>query len=70
MIYGGSRYANAANTKKLGDYVTADFVALYSIDQKSQLKFSVENIFDKDYESSSGYVAPGRTINIGLTRNF
>ncbi|MBB5703805.1 vitamin B12 transporter [Ochrobactrum daejeonense] len=70
VIYGGSRYANAANTKKLGDYVTADFVALYSIDQKSQLKFSVENIFDKDYESSSGYVAPGRTINIGLTRNF
>ncbi len=70
LIYGGSRYADAANNKKLGDYVTADFVALYSIDSQSQLKFSVENIFDKDYQSSSGYIAPGRTINIGLTRNF
>lgn len=70
LIYGGSRYADAANNKKLGDYVTADFVALYSIDSQSQLKFSVENIFDKNYQSSSGYIAPGRTINIGLTRNF
>ncbi|AIB31583.1 Outer membrane vitamin B12 receptor BtuB [Brucella suis bv. 2] len=70
VLYGGSRYTNAKNTKKLGDYVTADFVALYSIDKQSQLKFSVENIFDKDYETSSGYVAPGRTITIGLTRNF
>ncbi len=70
VLYGGSRYTNAANTKKLGDYVTADFVALYSIDKQSQLKFSVENIFDKDYQTSAGYIAPGRTINIGLTRNF
>lgn len=70
LIYGGARYADAANSKKLGAYVTADFVALYSIDSQSQLKFSVENIFDKDYQTSSGYIAPGRTINIGLTRNF
>nr|WP_196107277.1 MULTISPECIES: TonB-dependent receptor [unclassified Ochrobactrum] len=70
LIYGGSRYADAANNKKLGDYVTADFVALYSIDKQSQLKFSVENVFDKDYQASSGYIAPGRTINVGLTRNF
>ena len=70
MIYGGSRYSDAGNSKKLGDYVTADFVALYSIDEQSQLKFSVENIFDKDYQTSAGYIAPGRTITLGLTRNF
>ncbi len=55
---------------KLDPYVTADFVALYDIDAQSQLKLSVENIFDKDYQTTSGYIAPGRTINIGLTRNF
>src|SRR5690606_20083636 len=70
LIYGGSRYADPANSKKLDHYVTADFVALYSIDKQSQLKLSVENIFDKDYQTSSGYIAPGRTINVGLTRNF
>ena len=70
IFYGGSRYADADNLKKLGSYVTADFVASYSIDAQSQLKFSVENIFDKDYQTASGYIAPGRTFNIGLTRNF
>jgi len=70
VFYGGARYADAANTRKLGSYVTADFVALYAIDKQSKLKFSVENIFDKDYQTTSGYIAPGRTFNIGLTRNF
>ncbi len=37
--------------------MTADFVALYSIDKQSQLKFSVENIFDKDYQSLWLYCA-------------
>ncbi|MEJ5082993.1 MULTISPECIES: TonB-dependent receptor domain-containing protein [unclassified Ochrobactrum] len=70
LLYGGSRFTNAANTNKLDPYVTADFIALYDIDAQSQLKLSVENIFNKDYQTTSGYIAPGRTINIGLTRNF
>ncbi|TCQ80824.1 vitamin B12 transporter [Ochrobactrum sp. BH3] len=70
MRYGGSRYTSAANTTKLDPYVTADFIALYDIDSQSQLKLSVENIFDKDYQTTSGYNAPGRSFNIGLTRNF
>jgi len=70
MRYGGSRYTSAANTTKLDPYVTADFIALYDIDKQSQLKLSVENIFDKDYQTASGYNAPGRSFNIGLTRNF
>jgi len=68
--YGGSRFTNAANTIKLDPYVTADFIALYDIDKQSQLKVSVENIFNKDYQTTSGYNAPGRSFNIGLTRNF
>ncbi|MDR6430639.1 TonB-dependent receptor domain-containing protein [Brucella pseudogrignonensis] len=70
LLYGGSRFTNAANTNKLDPYVTADFIALYDVDAQSQFKLSVENIFDKDYQTTSGYIAPGRTINIGLTRNF
>ncbi|MBV2143875.1 TonB-dependent receptor [Falsochrobactrum sp. TDYN1] len=70
VLYGGSRYTNAANSIKLESYVTADVIALYKIDQQSQLKFSVENIFDKEYETTLGYIAPGRSFNIGLTRNF
>lgn len=70
LLYGGSRFTSAANTIKLDPYVTADFIALYHIDKQSQLKVSVENIFNKDYQTTSGYNAPGRNFNIGLTRNF
>ncbi|WP_343314675.1 TonB-dependent receptor [Brucella sp. BE17] len=70
LLYGGSRYSNAANTTKLGQYMTADIVALYALDDRSQLKLSVENIFDKQYQTVKDYVAPGRTFNIGLTRKF
>lgn len=70
LLYGGPRYTNAANSVKLKSYVTADFIALYQIDKQSQLKLSVENVFDEDYQTASGYIAPGRTFNIGLTRNF
>lgn len=70
LRYGGSRFTSAANTTKLDPYVTSDFIALYDIDKQSQLKVSVENIFNKDYQTTSGYNAPGRSFNIGLTRNF
>lgn len=70
VLYGASRYANADNTVKLGDYVTADFIALYALDQRSQFKFAVENIFDKQYEHVTDYRAPGRTFNLGFTRTF
>lgn len=70
LHYGGSRYTSTSNTIKLKDYITVDFVALYQIDKQSKLKFSVENMFDKQYQTISGYIAPGRSFNIGLTRNF
>lgn len=70
LLYGGSRYDTDKPPVKLDPYVTADFIALYDIDAQSQLKLSVENIFDKDYQTTSGYNAPGRSFNIGLTRNF
>lgn len=70
VLYGASRYSDEANTKKLSDYITADFVALYALDQQSQIKFSVENIFDKQYETAAGFRMPGRTLSLGFTRSF
>ncbi len=78
LLYGAARYADAANTGKLEDYVTVDFTALYSLDSQSQLKLSVENVFDEQYLTaadgvppySQGYLAPGRTIGLSFTRNF
>ncbi|MBB6262001.1 vitamin B12 transporter [Paenochrobactrum gallinarii] len=70
VLYGSSRYSNAANTKKLSDYITADFVATYAFDQQSKIKLSVENVFDKQYQTKDGYRMPGRTMSLGFTRSF
>lgn len=70
VLYGSSRYSDEANKNKLDSYITADLVALYAFDQQSQLKFSVENIFDKQYETAKGYRMPGRTMSLGFTRSF
>jgi vitamin B12 transporter len=70
VIYGRSRYADAANLVKLPDYVTADFAAFYALDEQSQFKFSVANIFDEQYQTKQGYRAPGRTFDLSFTRSF
>lgn len=70
VLYGAARYANAANTVKLPDYVTLDFTALYVLDPVSQVKFAVENLFDADYSTVTDYRAPGRTFNLSFTRTF
>ncbi|WP_054312296.1 TonB-dependent receptor [Mesorhizobium sp. 1M-11] len=70
VLYGAARYANAANTLELPDYVTVDFTALYALDAASQVKFAVENLFDADYSTVTDYRAPGRTFNLSFTRTF
>ncbi|MGB3389882.1 MAG: TonB-dependent receptor [Pseudaminobacter sp.] len=70
VIYGRARYADVANNTKLPDYVTADFTALYALDDRSQFKLSVANLFDEQYETKKGFWAPGRTIDFSFTRSF
>lgn len=70
VIYGRARYADPDNTIKLPDYITADFTAIYALDDQSQLKLSVANIFDEQYETKKGYRSPGRTFALSFTRAF
>ncbi len=70
VLYVASRYADEDNTEKLPAYKTVDFTAIYGLDEMSQVKFSVENVFDEDYSTVAGYRAPGRTLNLNFTRTF
>lgn len=70
LLYASPRYANAANTVKLPEYVTVDITADYVFDDRSNLKFSIENLFDEQYSTVTNYRAPGRTINLSFTRQF
>ena len=70
VLYGAARYTDELNTIRLPDYVTADFTALYALDSRSQFKFSIENIFNEQYETKAGYRAPGRTLDFSFTRTL
>lgn len=70
VIYGAARYIYSFTAEKLPDYVTADFTALYRLDDQSQFKFSVANIFDEQYETKQGFRSPGRTVDLSFTRSF
>ncbi len=72
VLYGGPRDGTGFDfmPTEIPGYVTADFTALYSVDERSQVKFSVENLFDKQYQTLFGYRAPGRTIDLSYTKTF
>lgn len=73
VLFGGKREdidpVSFARTT-VPSYTTLDLTAIYSIDDNSELKLSAENLFDKDYTTTKGWRAPGRTINVSYTRNF
>ena len=65
-----SRFDDAANTVPLSAYTVVDFGAIYAFDAQSQLKLSVENLFNTRYSTADGYRAPGRTFNVSFSRTF
>lgn len=70
LLYSGARYSDAANTTKLPEYTTVDFVANHTLDENSSLKLSVENLFNQQYSTNTNYRAPGRTFALSFTRIF
>lgn len=73
VIYGGPRWDTDPVTwgpTRMPGYATVDLSAIYAVDAQSELKLSVENLFDKDYSTSAGYRSPGRTINLSFSRTF
>lgn len=66
-------YGNVNNSwvdQILDDYVTFDFVSTYRIWDGYELNFSVENMFDKNYEQAWQYSTKGRSLNFALKRLF
>lgn len=70
VVYTGSRFTNDSNTIKLPAYTTVDLLASYAFDKQSELKLSVENVFDEQYSTSNGFRSPGRTFNLSFSRSF
>ena len=69
--YVGSRWTNASNfNPQLGAYTLVDVSVNYAVDDLSNIKFAVENLFNEDYETLTGYNAPGTTVTLAYKRTF
>lgn len=55
----GKRYAEVANTTKLGGYATTDLRAEYAIDKSWKVQTKLENVFSKHYQTAYAYNQPG-----------
>jgi vitamin B12 transporter len=60
LRHAGTRYDDAANTKKLKAYKTLDLNAQYEISKAWQVQGRIENVFDSNYETAQFYNQPGR----------
>ena len=58
----GDSFDNAANTVKVGGFVTVDMTAEYHLNKHLSLRARAGNLLDKDYETISGYNALGRNV--------
>lgn len=55
---------------KLDDYTLVNFRGVFHIDKNLKANARIENAFDEDYETVSGYGTQGRVFYMGLTANF
>ena len=55
---------------ELDDYTLLNLNAAYQISEAVKAYARIENATDEDYETVSGYGAPGRAAYIGVTTQF
>ncbi|MES9936606.1 MAG: TonB-dependent vitamin B12 receptor [Sedimenticola sp.] len=60
------RWNNPANTVRLGGYATLDLRASYRLNPEWLVRGTIDNLFDRDYETSDGYPMPGREYFVSV----
>lgn len=63
-LYQGERYADPANTQLMGGYSQWDLALGYRPAASWKVAGRVSNLFDKQYETTPGYPADGRTYYV------
>jgi len=72
LNYTGTRYyeRNSKSVEKLNSFTIADLSFSYKVLKNSVFEIYGENIFDKQYESTYGVPAMGRTIGLSYKYSF
>ena len=62
----GDRYDDANNTRLLKTYATTDLRAGYAFNPSWRVNLSLNNVFDRQYQTAANYAQPGRAWMLTL----
>ncbi len=62
----GSRFDDVANSRELAGYVSVDLRAEYALNHDWRLQTSLENLFDRDYQTAAFFNQQGRSVFVTL----
>lgn len=69
-LYQGKRYSDAANTKELDSYSLTDVALTYYVTDSLLCGGKVGNLFNKEFETVSGYKTPERNYHASVNYTF
>jgi outer membrane cobalamin receptor len=70
LNYAGERFADAANTIVLPGYWLTSVTVTWPLPGGYSLQAGVVNAFDVQYQSTDGFVEPGRRVFVTVSRSF
>ena len=68
--YVTKRFTETTNASFLKDYFVADANMAYKLNNSAEFTFTVDNIFDKDYQEVYNYPMPGTSYLLGAKLTF
>lgn len=70
LRYGGARFDNLSNTRRVGGYVALDMMLEQRLGDSLRLQARVANLFAQDYSTAALYPQDGRTYSLTLRYQF
>jgi iron complex outermembrane receptor protein/vitamin B12 transporter len=64
--WAASRHTGEEVTEEIDDFHRVDWVLQWQVVEAWQLRLSLDNILDEDYETAVGFPAPGREFRLGV----
>lgn len=72
VFYVGDRQASSVATGEmtLGGYARLDLRIRWAYSENGEVVLSLDNVLDREYEESVGFLAPGAGVRLGLRQRF
>jgi vitamin B12 transporter len=64
------RERSSFDPEPYSDYTVVDTTASYGLNDQTELFLRIENLFDEEYQTISGYGTSGRAVYLGLRASF